>query len=148
MIEPLEVKAACNGILSNTFPDMKIYGMDTTGALDRPSFYTEIVPYILRYETVNLVQQRVGFKISLMEEITDEVFELTVFARIRKAFGLKVPVGSRLLTVSDVEFEYTGVKNDVFQITVVLEWTDSITEQESLDLMEILHYRETVNRNN
>lgn len=145
MIEALTIKAACNGILSKAFPELPIYGPDTTGALARPSFYTEIVPYVLQYETVNLVQQRVGFKISLMEEVTDEVFELTVLAGIRRAFGLKLAVEDRKLTVSGIEFEYTGSKNDVFQITVTIEWTDSIATEESADLMETIHYRTTVN---
>lgn len=135
MIETIEVKAACNSVLRTLYPGMNIYGPDTTGALERPSFYTEIVPYILSYETTNLVKQSCGFKISLMEEVTDEEFELSALANIRKAFGLKLHIGKRRLTVTGVEFEYTGSKNDVFQITVTIEWYDTITEQEQLPLM-------------
>lgn len=159
MIEALTIKAACNGILRTTFPNMKVYGPDTTGALERPSFYTEIIPYVLEYQTINLVRQRIGFKISLMEEVTNEEFELEVLSKIRKAFGLKLAVTvedpeddtktiTRQLTISNLEFEYTGVKNDVFQITIAIEWIDSIAVPDDHDLMEILHYREVLNRNN
>jgi hypothetical protein len=136
MIEAIEVKAACNGILRTLYPNMKIYGPDTTGALERPSFYTELIPYLLEYQTVNLVKQRIGFKISLMEEVTNEEFELSALANIRQGFGLKLKIGKRRLTVSDVEFEYTGAKNDVFQITVTIEWYDTITETKDYDLMQ------------
>lgn len=145
MIEAITLKAACNGILRSIYPNMKIYGPDTTGALDRPSFYTELVPYLLEYQTVNLVKQSVGFKISLMEEVTDEEFELTVLAMVRRAFGLKVAVGDRKLTVSNVDVEYTGSNNDVFQITVTISWIDSIAEEDSWELIREIHYRETVN---
>lgn len=136
MIEAIEVKAACNGILRTLYPNMKIYGPDTTGALDRPSFYTELIPYLLEYQTVNLVKQRIGFKISLMEEVTNEEFELSALANIRSAFGLKLRIGKRRLTVFGVESEYTGAKNDVFQITVTIEWYDTITETKDYDLMQ------------
>lgn len=145
MIEAITVKAACNGILRTLYPNMKIYGPDTTGALDRPSFYTEIIPYLLRYQTINLVQQSMGFKISLMEEVTNEEFELSVLAAVRQAFGLKLAVSGRQITVSGVEFEYTGAKNDVFQITVTFEWVDTIADPDEYDLMEDVTYRLSVN---
>lgn len=148
MIEALSVKAACNGILRNTYSTMKIYGPDTTGALDRPSFYTELVPYLLEYQTTNLVKQRVGFKISLMEEVTNEEFELGVLAAVRQAFGLKFPIGDRKITVSGVESEYTGQKNDVFQITVTLEWMDTIADPDDYDLIKDVTYRISVNNDN
>ena len=148
MIEALTVKAACNGILRGIYPNMKIYGPDTTGALERPSFYTEIIPYLLEYQTTNLVKQRIGFKISLMEEVTNEELELEILAAVRQAFGLKLTIGERKLTVSGVEMEYTGAKNDVFQITVTIEWMDTIADPDDYDLMEDVTYRLSVNHDN
>lgn len=135
MIELLTLKAACNTVLRAAFPTMKIYGPDSLEGLDRPSFYTEIVPYILEYQTTNLVHLRVGYKVSLMEEAPDEERQLTIFAKIRKAFGLKLPVGKRRLSVREVSSDYTGEKNDVFQTTVVIDWIDTIAQEESYDLM-------------
>ena len=140
MIELIEIKKACNDILRAAFPGIKIYGPDTTGALKRPSFYTEIVPYTFSYETVNRVSQSCGFKITLMEEVTNEDFELNCFAKIRKAFGLKLPIGKRKLTISEVESEYIGAKNDIFQMTLRFEWYDSITEHQEYDLMQDIAY--------
>lgn len=147
MIEALDMKAACNDLLRSAFPDMKIYGPDTTGALERPSFYTELVPYIVDTETTNLVKQSMGYKISFMEEITDEEFELSALAKIRKTFGLKLTVGERKITVSGVESEYTGSKNDVFQITIKFEWIDTIAVEDDTDLMQQLTYKTVVNFN-
>lgn len=145
MIEPIEVKAACNGILKKLFPELKIYGSDTTGALERPSFYTEISSYLLTYETTNLCKQRLSYKISVMEEVTDEVFDLRVFSAVRKAFGLKLKIGDRQLSVVEPTIDYTGSKNDVFQITITLEWYDTIAEEDQHDLMMDVTYRYKVN---
>ncbi len=148
MIEAITVKAACNGILRSIYPDMKIYGPDTTEALERPAFYTELVPYFIEHETINLVKQRMGFKISLMEDVTSEEFELTALAAIRKAFGLKIPIEGRKITVDGIEFEYTGSKNDVFQITITFEWIDTIAEADTHDPIGEIHIRETLNNDN
>ena len=139
MIELIEIKAAANSVVRNAYPDMKVYGPDTTGALDRPSFYTEIVPYTLQNLSVNLVKQSCGLKVTLMEKVTDEDFQLGCFARLRKAFGLKLLVKHRKITISDIEFDYIGKKNDVFQITIRFEWYDSIAEPEKHELMNDVH---------
>lgn len=136
MIEMIQIKNACNGILRNAFPSMKIYGTDSTEGLERPCFYTEIVPYTLTYETINRVHQSCGFKISILEKKTDEAFQLTALATIRKAFGLKLPVEDRKITITDVDFETTGKNNDVFQITITFEWYDSIAEADTHPIME------------
>ncbi len=144
MIEMIQIKNACNSILRDTFPDMKIYGTDSTEGLKRPCFYTEIVPYTLTYETINRVHQSCGFKISLLEKTTDEAFQLKALAAIRKAFGLKLPVEDRKLTISDVDFETTGKNNDVFQITITLDWYDSIAEADTHPLMEHIAIKEQI----
>lgn len=142
MIELIQIKSACNKVLRETFPEMKIYGNDSSEGLERPCFYTEIVPYTLNYETVNLVLQRCGFKISVFERKTDEAFQLSVFAKIRKAFGMKLPVEGRKLQISDVDFDSTGADNDVMQVTLTIEWYDSIAEAETRPLMENVTVRE------
>lgn len=145
MINAIDVKAACNGILRDLFPDMKIYGPDTTGALDRPSFYTEIVPYILTYETRFLMRQSMAFKITLMEEKTSEEFQLGCLAAIRQSFGQKISISGRQITVSGVETEYTGSKNDVFQITITMEWYDNNFVEDQQTLMEHVEITEYLN---
>lgn len=139
MIEMLQIKSACNKVLRETFPDMKIYGSDSSEGLERPCFYTEIVPYSLNYESVNLVYQRCGFKISILEKTPDEAFQLKTFAKIRKAFGMKLSVENRLLQITDMDFATTGSGNDVFQVTAAIEWYDSVAEDDNRPLMEKLN---------
>lgn len=142
MIELIEVKSACNAVVRKAFPDMKIYGSDTAEGLKRPSFYTEIVPYTLSYETINRVKQSCGFKITLLEETANEEFELKTVAALRAAFGLKLRIGERQITVQGVDFDYAGTKNDIMQMTFTFEWFDTIAETVELPLIEDIEINE------
>ena len=141
MIELLEVKKSCNAALREAFPDFKIYGTDVREGMKLPSFYTEIVPYTLNYESLNLVRQTCGYKITLLEKTPNEELELSVFEKIRKAFHLKVRIKEKLVTVDSVEFDYIGAENNIFQITVRFQWFDSIAERKEEEQVKELLMR-------
>lgn len=141
MIELLEVKKSCNAALKAAFPDFKIYGTDVREGLKLPSFYTEIVPYTLNYESLNLIRQTCGYKITLLEKTPNEELELSVFEKIRKAFHLKVRIKDKLVTVESVEFDYIGAENNIFQITVHFQWFDSIAVEKKEETVKELIVR-------
>nr|DAY31661.1 MAG TPA: tail completion protein [Caudoviricetes sp.] len=141
MIELLDVKKSCNAALKVAFPDFKIYGTDVREGLKLPSFYTEIVPYTLNYESLNLVRQTCGYKITLLEKTPNEELELSVFEKIRKAFHLKVRIKDKLVTVESVEFDYIGAENNIFQITVHFQWFDSIAVEKKEETVKELIVR-------
>jgi len=141
MIELLEVKKSCNAALKEAFPDFKIYGTDVREGMKLPSFYTEIVPYTLNYESLNLVRQTCGYKITLLEKTPNEELELSVFEKIRKAFHLKVRIKDKLVTVESVEFDYIGAENNIFQITVHFQWFDSIAVEKKEETVKELIVR-------
>ena len=138
MIELLEVKKSCNAALKEAFPDYKIYGTDVREGLKLPSFYTEIVPYTLIYESLNLVRQTCGYKITLLEKTPNEELELSVFEKIRKAFHLKVRIKDKLVNVDSVESDYIGAENNIFQITVHFAWFDSIAVEKKEETVKEL----------
>ena len=141
MIELLEVKKSCNAALKEAFPDFTIYGTDVREGMKLPSFYTEIVPYTLNYESINLVRQKCGFKITLLEKTPNEELQLSVFEKIRKVFHLKVRIKEKLVTVDSVEFDYIGAENNIFQITVRFQWFDSIAERKEEEQVKELLMR-------
>lgn len=141
MIELLEVKKSCNAALKEAFPDFKIYGTDVREGMKLPSFYTEIVPYTLNYESLNLVRQTCGYKITLLEKTPNEELELSVFEKIRKAFHLKVRLKDKLVNVDSVEFDYIGAENNIFQITVHFQWFDSIAVEKKEETVKELIVR-------
>ena len=141
MIELLEVKKSCNRALKDAFQELKIYGVEVREGLKQPCFYTEIVPYSLVYESINLVKQKCGFKITLLEKTPNEEFQLSVFEKIRKVFHLKVRIKEKLVTVDSVEFDYIGAENNIFQITVRFQWFDSIAEKKEEEQVKELLMR-------
>lgn len=141
MIELLEVKKSCNRVLKDAFQELKIYGVEVREGLKQPCFYTEIVPYSLVYESINLVKQKCGFKITLLEKTPNEEFQLSVFEKIRKVFHLKVRIKEKLVTVDSVEFDYIGAENNIFQITVRFQWFDSIAEKKEEEQVKELLMR-------
>nr|DAT06590.1 MAG TPA: tail completion protein [Caudoviricetes sp.] len=141
MIELLEVKKSCNRALKDAFQELKIYGVEVREGLKQPCFYTEIVPYSLVYESINLVKQKCGFKITLLEKTPNEEFQLSVFEKIRKVFHLKVRIKEKLVTVDSVEFDYIGAENNIFQITVRFQWFDSIAERKEEEQVKELLMR-------
>jgi len=99
------------------------------------------VPYTLNYESLNLVRQTCGYKITLLEKTPNEELELSVFEKIRKAFHLKVRIKDKLVSVDSVEFDYIGAENNIFQITVHFAWFDSIAVEKKEETVKELIVR-------
>ena len=51
MIKITELKRACNEVISQTFPNIKVYGNDTVDGYTRPAFFTEIIPHGYSHES-------------------------------------------------------------------------------------------------
>ena len=136
MIELADLKAACNAVLRRCYPAYSIYGSDSTEGLDRPGFYTEIIPYYFKYSSKNYADCSAGYKITFLEETPDEVAQLTLVAELRKAFGMTVRVAGRPLLVGQISHDYAGQNNDILQITISFEWVDIMTREEPEEIMQ------------
>lgn len=135
MTELSDLKRACNGILGKLYPDMKIYGVDSPEAQQRPCFFTEIVPYGLKYETRNFARISAAYKITYLEKTCSEEDQLQKLSGIRQGFGMTVTVGSRKLLVTEFNHEYAGSHNDILQISITFDWCENTKEPESGDLI-------------
>lgn len=122
MIKFTDLKRACNAVVSNTFPDVKVYGNDTTDGYTRPAFFTELIPHPFAHETKNYASGGATYKATLLEKTHDEVFCLSIYDGIREAFGMTLPVGDRKLLVGDISFEFIGEHLDILQISVEFDW--------------------------
>lgn len=135
-MELSDLKRACNGILGKLYPDIGIYGTDTQETQKRPCFFTEIVPYGLRYETRNFARISAAYKITYLERVPSEEEQLRRLCGIREAFGMVVTVGSRKLRVTEFSHEYTGEYNNILQVSVAFDWYENTRKPESGDRMQ------------
>lgn len=136
------VKAACNRILSETFPDIRIYGNTTFDGYERPSFFTEISP--VGYRPTGLCQKQVSyaFTATYFEKLHDEQQCLEIFEKIQEAAGSWIQVEGRKIPVADISMEWVGNTMDKIQIRIDLQTIVEVkSREEAGDQMEDLELR-------
>lgn len=122
MIKYADLKRACNEIILAAFPEIKVYGNDTKDGYTRPAFFTEIIPHPFVNESKNYASGGATYKATLLEKTHDEAFCLSIYDRIREAFGMTLSVGDRKLLVGEMSFEFIGEYLDILQISVEFDW--------------------------
>ena len=138
MIELIDLMTACNEVLKKAYPDIPVYGIDTTEGFKKPCFVTEIVPFGLVYESRNFAKNSASFKATYLQAVSDASDQLRKAAEIRKAFGMKLSVKNRKLNVGQVSHDYAGEYNDWLQISVDFEWYENTRQPETEPYMEHL----------
>lgn len=136
------VKAACNRILSETFPDIRIYGNTTFDGYERPSFFTEISP--VGYRPTGLCQKQVSyaFTATYFEKLHDEQQCLEIFEKIQEAAGAWIRAGERKIPVAGISMDWVGNTMDKMQIRIDLQTIVEVkSKEEEGDQMEDLELR-------
>ena len=138
------VKAACNTVMANLFPGMKIYGNTVLDGYTRPSWFAELLvnPYTRPGKYTH--EYSYTYKVTLLETTHNEASCLSAFDQIRAGFGQRVNAANGGLVVESVGMDWIDERNDVLQVTIDFYPVSEISgRQEDGDLMEDL----TVNTN-
>ncbi len=138
MISFAELKRVCNAVVSDTFPTIRVYGNDTMDGYTRPAFFTEIIPHPYANESKNYTSGGATFKATLLEKTHDEAFCLSIYDRIREAFGMTLAVGNRKLLVGDISFEFIGESLNMLQMSVEFDWYEHKERIEAEPVAETL----------
>lgn len=116
------VKTACNGVLKAAFNELPIYGNDTLDGYERPSFFTEILPFPRVKTGRYITRHGFTFKITYFEETHDEAHCLDVYNTICQAFEpfviMEVDGRRRRLMVEDTEMAWIDEHADILQVTI------------------------------
>lgn len=136
MITMTELKQACNGVIEEAFPQIKIYGNDTMDGYARPAFFTEIIPHGFSHDTKNYSANGATFKATLLEQTHDEALCLNVYDKIQDYFGMTLPVGARKLLVGEISFDFIGEYRNILQISVEFDWYEQKAHVETEPLAE------------
>lgn len=118
MIGIKETKNACDKLLADTFPGIRVYGNDTFDGYVRPSFFTEIRQRAYRPGNRSSVTKGYSFIVTLFEETHDEDYCIDIVDKVQQAFGLAVRTEGGLAVVEEIDYEWIGQGADQLQITV------------------------------
>lgn len=141
MIGIKETKNACDKLLADTFPGIRVYGNDTFDGYVRPSFFTEIRQRAYRTRNRSSVTKGYSFIATLFEETHDEDYCLDVVDKVQQAFGLAVRTEGGLAVVEEIDYEWIGQGADQLQITVdFINRTEVRERKEKEDRMENLDF--------
>ncbi len=123
----LDILAAGNKVLHDCYQgDIPVYGREVSDGYNTPAFFTEVVTSGYDYGTKCYAELTCAFKITYFQKLPDSIDQMEKVEEIRKAFGLKLPVGDRKVTVKGYDVGYTGERNNILQITidlgVIVDW--------------------------
>lgn len=134
----LDILAAGNKVLHDCYEGaIPVYGREVSDGYKTPAFFTEVVTSGYGYGTKCYAELSCAFKITYFQKLPDSVDQMEKVEEIRRAFGLKLAVGDRKVTVRGYDVGYTGERNNILQITfdlgVIVDWIRE--ELEGYDLM-------------
>lgn len=143
MLTLVDIKTAINTLLKNKFK-YKVYGREVRDGFDRPSFFVELLPTGMDYETQNFTSNRLTVIITYFQPISQEkgysdLDNITMYASLKDLFGMKLAVGTRYLTINNFRAEYTGENLDILQVYFDLPFFDTTDRQRDTEpLMETI----------
>lgn len=123
------IKKAVNKLLSEKYPDYKIYGKEIKEGYDTPSFFTEILDKGSRAETKNFASGGFTVKITYFQNQKNELDQLEKVDEIKDLFKLIFCVEGRRLTVGEYSHDYIGEYSDILQISIDIDYKEN-TEKE------------------
>ncbi|MSS91370.1 hypothetical protein FYJ45_24985 [Eisenbergiella tayi] len=125
-----------NSLLKKKYPDVKIYGNDTTEGWRKPYFFLECVPYGMNYVSRNFIKKSCSLKITYFQRVPDEPDQLQKVEEIREMIGMKFCVKDRKLDIKEYTHDYVGEYNNILQITLDLEWFENCYKEPEEEKMK------------
>lgn len=139
MISVVELKKALVDVIRSKYgKSYKYYGIEVTEGYEKPSFFTQIVPVEMENVTTNFADSAYSFVITYFQKQIDEADALQKVSELREAFGLKVKVEDRYVSVTDFDYEFVGEKNNILQMSLNVSFKDGIKKEETHQVMKEL----------
>ena len=133
MIQIQEVKKEMIQVVRNLYPKgYRFYGAEVTEGYEKPSFFTQILPEKMENETKNVRSNVLMFVITYFQKEVDEADMLKKAKEIRNAFGMKVKVGDRYITVTDFDYDFMGSDDNILQMRITVSFYDQIPRKERI----------------
>lgn len=134
----VEVKKALLELMQTIFPKERYtyYAASVVENYKRPSFFTSLTPVNMEPCNLNTRNNIFTFHITYMQERVNEEEALLFVEKIRDLFGLCVIVGKRGIDVTEFQYDFIGSDGNIPQISITLEWMESIFRDNDAPVME------------
>lgn len=133
-----ELNKAVNSVLKSGFPLYKIYAGEVTEGFQRPSFFTQVIPMAMDYETVNYKSNRLMVVITFFNESDTELENIKMFDSLVDLFGRTLNVGSRYLSLKNIRFSNA---DGAPQFRFDLDYWSQLEKEEKHELMKELEIK-------
>ncbi len=135
MVKKTDIAAAVTAVLTRTFPNYKVYSDEVKEGYKTPSFFVELISTVTT-ETVNFCSVKLSVIITYLPSLRQPALEvMDMEDRLREAFGMVLKVGNRQLKITSLQGAKTGEDNDIVQVTLTIDYLDSMARTESADDM-------------
>lgn len=138
MTELAELNKAVNTKLKNRFPNHRIYAGEVTEGFQRPSFFTQIIPLRMDYETKNYKSNRLMVSITYFNERDTEIENILMYDNLIDVFGQILQVGNRHLKLWNIRQSNT---DGVLQLRFDLDYWSQLEKEEKHELMKELEIK-------
>lgn len=136
MTKLIDIYKAVNELLSEKYPEIKIYGKEVKEEFDRPAFFVSFKPVIIENQSVNFRYKKYDIEIVYFQKNIDEIDNMEKVDELTALFGKVIKVNDSYIHVLDFDHEYIGEDDDILQITFNIDFIDWIQKQEEHEFIE------------
>lgn len=133
-----ELNKAVNGVLRSIYPNYKIYAGEVTEGFQRPSFFTQIIPMRMDYETQNYKSDRLVVAITYFNESDTELENIKMYDNLVHAFGRTLKVRDRHLRLLNI---HPNNADGYMQFRFDLDFWSQLEKTEKYELMKELEVK-------
>lgn len=140
MITVIDLKKAMIQLLKKKY-SYPVYSNDVIEGYERPSFFVQLKPVNISDISVNRSYNKYQIYIIYFQKVKDEVENLKKIDELKELIGMKVTVNQQLLQTSEFEFEWVGEREDILQVSFLVEYFETKKKAETSKKAEHLYYQ-------
>lgn len=134
----VDLNNAVNSVLTKNFPNHKIYAGEVTEGFQRPSFFTQIMPMRMDYETKNYKSGLLMVAITFFNASDKELENIKMHDGLLNAFGVALEVNRRHFLLENIR---STRADTALQFSFDLNYLSQLTKEEEYELMKELDMR-------
>lgn len=138
MTKLTDIYKAVNGLLSDKYQKINIYGKEVKEEFDRPAFFVSFNPISIENQSVNFRYKKYDIQIVYFQENADEIDNMEKVNEIENLFGNAIKVNDRYIHVIEIDHEYIGEDDDILQVSITIEFFDDVEKIEKHETMSEL----------